>query len=254
MKIHYSHHYGRMSDCDLSFCLVNACDVLPEEEGYALQNGWTPDEEENGDSLWWQGRSTRLKVSEFKFNRKARKMLKPAKGIEAKFRPAKKCNLQELNEIYIKYCNYKKYPIENNYIQECLVDIDKKFIGEYRENGILRGYVICRTYHETSKSMSSIQFCWDYENPRLFLGKYSLIKEMEFAKEMGFEWIYMGDGYQKICEYKCYIPGFQFWTGRKWSEDIDLYKKLTSNDDKVKTIKDLAKLAENYVENKTFEK
>ena len=77
---------------------------------------------------------------------------------------------------------YKKYPIENNYIQDCLIDIDKKFIGEYRENGILRGYVICRKYHETAKSMSSVQFCLDYLKPRMFLGNYSCIKEIEFAK------------------------------------------------------------------------
>ena len=254
MKIHYSHHYGRMSDCDLAFCLVNATSVSKEEEGYALENGWTRDEEESRGSLWWQTRSTRLKVSEFKFNRKARKMLKPAKGIEAKFRHAKECSVQELNEVYIKYCNYKKYPIEDDYIEGCLKDIDEKYIGEYRENGILRGYVVCRIHHETAKAMTSIQFCWDYENPRLYLGKYSLIKEMEFAKEMGFEWVYMGDGYQKICQYKCYMPGFQFWTGREWSKDIDFYKELTGNDDKIKTVQDLDKLSKDYLENETFEK
>tara|TARA_Y100001972_G_C7630997_1_gene316722 strand:- start:369 stop:1133 length:765 start_codon:yes stop_codon:yes gene_type:complete len=254
MKIYYSHHYGRMSDCDLSFCLVNAYDILPEEEKHALENGWTLGEEVREAPLWWQGRSTRLKVSEFKFNRKTRKMLRPVKGIETTFKPAKECNLEELTDVYQKYCKYRGYNIENNYVQNLLVDIDKKFTGEYRENGILRGYVICRKYHETAKSMSSVQFCWDYHKPRMFLGKYSCIKEIEFAKEAGLEWVYMGDGYQKICEYKSYLPGFQFWTGREWSEDIDFYKKLTSNDDKVKTIKDLDKLSENYLENKTFEK
>ena len=102
--------------------------------------------------------------------------------------------------------------------------------------------------------MTSIQFCWDYDNPKMFLGKYSVIKEMEYAKKMGFDWVYMGDGYQKICEYKCYFPGFEFWTGRKWSSDIDFYKKLISNDDKVKTIEDLDRLSKDYLENKTFEK
>ena len=86
MKIHYSHHYGRMSDCDLSFCLVNAYDVLPEEEKYALENGWTLGEEIGKDPLWWQARATRLKVSKFKFNRKTRKMLRPVKGIETTFK------------------------------------------------------------------------------------------------------------------------------------------------------------------------
>jgi hypothetical protein len=42
------------------------------EEGYALENGWTRDEEENRGDLWWQTRSTRLDVSKFKFNRKTR--------------------------------------------------------------------------------------------------------------------------------------------------------------------------------------
>ena len=51
MKIHYSHHYGRMTDCDLAFCLVSATDVSKEEEGYALENGWTRDEEERKGSI-----------------------------------------------------------------------------------------------------------------------------------------------------------------------------------------------------------
>ena len=71
---------------------------------------------------------------------------------------------------------------------------------------------------------------------------------------MGFEWVYMGDGYQEICQYKCYMPGFQFWTGREWLEDVDFYKELTSNDDKVKTVQDLDKLSKYYIENETFEK
>ena len=181
MEIHYCHHYGRMSDCDLAFCLVSATDVSAEEEGYALEHGWTRDEEESRGNLWWQTRSTRLKASKFKFNRKSRRMLKPAKGIEAKFRPAKECNVQELNEVYIRYCNYKNFTIEDNYVESCLKDIDEKYVGEYRQNGILIGYVVCRIHSAASKAMTSIQFCWDYKNPRLYLGKYSLIKEIEFA-------------------------------------------------------------------------
>ena len=133
MKIHYSHHYGRMTDCDLAFCLVSATDVSKEEEGYALENGWTRDEEESRGSLWWQTRSTRLKVSEFKFNRKARKMLKPAKGIEAKFRHAKECSVQELNEVYIKYCNYKKYPIEKKVFASDILKKKKKFSSIFQK-------------------------------------------------------------------------------------------------------------------------
>ena len=74
MKIYYEHHYGRMTDCDFSFCTVHAKEVGDLEEGYALENGWTRDEEENRGDLWWQTRSTRLDVSKFKFNRKTRKM------------------------------------------------------------------------------------------------------------------------------------------------------------------------------------
>ena len=252
MKIYYEHHYGRMTDCDFSFCTVHAKEVDGLEEGDALENGWTKDEEENRGDLWWQTRSTRLDVSKFKFNRKARKMLKPAVGIETVFKPARECNLQELKEVYYKYSNYKNYPIEDNYIEDCLKDVDQKYVGEYRENGILRGYVICRIHHKSAKAMTSIQFCWDYENPKMFLGKFSVVKEIEYAKSKGFNWVYMGDGYQKICEYKCYFPGFQFWTGKRWTSDMKLYKTLISNDDKVETIQDLDKLSKKYLENKTF--
>jgi len=253
MEIYYEHYFGSMTQHDMIVCWVLAENVLPQEEKFALENGWR-EVYETEQGVWVQARSVRLKTSSFRTNKKIRRMLNPATGIESNFKPASQCNLEELNEVYHKYAKYKNFPIEKNYIEDCLVDIDSKIIGEHREDGLLRAYVICRMHDESAKAMTSLQFCWDYDKPQMFLGKFSMVKELQFAIENKLDWVYIGDGYQKICEYKCSFPGFQFWTGRKWISDINLYKELIKNDDKVKTINDLDKLAKDYMENKTFEK
>ena len=252
MEIFYEHHYGRMSDCDVAFCLVLAKDVKPEEEKYALENGWNDKEEESG--FWGQGRSVRMDVSFLKYNKKVRRMLAPAKNISTEWKPLSQCDLKELERVYIKYLKYKNFALVGGYLDACFVNMESKVVGEFREDGVLRGFVISRLHHESAKAMTSIQFCWDYENPRLFLGKFSIIKEIEYCKEKGFDYLYMGDGYQSMCEYKSSLPGFEFWTGKKWSKDAKMYKKLLHNDDKVKTVQDLDKLSKYYIENQTFKK
>lgn len=252
MDIYYEHYFGRMTSEDTVVCWALAKNVKPEEEKYALNNGWVlgPWRE----NIWIQARSTRLKVSSYKPNKKIRRMLEPAVGIRSNFKPAKECDLKELNDIYHKYAKYKNFPIEKNYIEDILVDIDSKIIGEYREGDTLRAYVICRRHPKSAKALTSLQFCWDYENPKMFLGKFSAAKELEYAKENQLDWVYVGDAYEKVCEYKCFFPGFEFWTGRKWSTNTNLFKELLSNDDKVETISDLDKLAKQYFKDKTFDK
>ena len=47
--------------------------------------------------------------------------------------------------------------------------------------------------------MTSLQFCWDYHKSNLNLGKYSVIKEFEYAKANKIDYIYMQEGYEEEC-------------------------------------------------------
>ena len=59
-----------MSDMSLIYCNALA-EVEIHEEGYALDSGWAVDEwSKQTPRLWFQARQTRLRVAEFKNNKK----------------------------------------------------------------------------------------------------------------------------------------------------------------------------------------
>ena len=82
----------------------------------------------------------------------------------------------------------------------------------------------------SKESIESVQFVWDYSNPTSHLGLNSLRHEVAWAKESGYEYFYMGAGYEKNSIYKSEIDGFEWWTGREWSKDKDEYIYLCKRD------------------------
>ena len=258
MKIFFSHYYGRMSDVlGLINCGIYSEDISLDEEQYALDNGWIKLENSEHPNTWCQGRQTRVKVSELKYNKKIRKMTKPCANIESEAKPLKQCDVEELRGVYLTYIKlkseqYKKskeifsdFYTSDKYFDDLLIDLDCKRVIEYRENGKLHAFVICRTYAKTN-AMTSIQFCWDYHNPRTFLGKYSCIKEFEMCKDLGLEYVYLGCGYESMCAYKSMYQGFEWWTGSEWSSDKKAYKILCETDTSTKDIYQLGQLEEEY--------
>ncbi len=258
MKIFFTHFYGRMSDVlGIVNCGAYAEDVSKEEEQYALENGWMKVESLKYGDVWAQGRQIRLKVSELKYNKKIRKMTDPCKSIESVHKNLSDCDVNELKTVYEKYIKFKSdqykksgelfsdFYTTDDFFDELFIDPEHKKIIEHREDGELHGFVICRTYDNTD-CMTSIQFCWDYHKPRMFLGKYSCITELEAAKEMGLDYLYLGFGYESMCIYKSMYQGFEWWTGSEWSSDKAAYKTLCESDTKTKTIYDLGQLEEEY--------
>ena len=95
-----------------------------------------------------------------------------------------------------------------------------------------------------SKSVFSTQFAWDYEEPKLYLGKYANLAEIDYCVENGKTHMYIGAGYEKACIYKSDYKGFEFWNGEFWSTDVDQYKFLCERDSKIKYLKDLDEIKE----------
>jgi arginyl-tRNA--protein-N-Asp/Glu arginylyltransferase len=258
MKIFFTHFYGRMSDVlGIINCGAYAEDVTVDEEQYALENGWTKVESAKNKDTWYQARQTRIKVSELKYNKKIRKMTNPCKDIESKVKTLKDCNVEELRRVYSNYIKLKSdqykesdeifsdFYTHDEFFDDLFIDPEYKRVIEYRENGELHGFVICRIYKKAN-AVTSIQFCWDYHKPRIFLGKYSCIQEIEMCKDLGVEYVYLGGGYESMCIYKSMYQGFEWWTGSEWSKDKEAYKTLCSSDTETKTIYDLGQLEEDY--------
>ena len=89
-------------------------------------------------------------------------------------------------------------------------------------------------YKQFDNQFVAYQFIWDYEDPKLSLGTVAQMVECETAKTMGCEYVYLLGGYELCCLYKSNYKGFEFWTGKEWSKDIVLYKKLVERDEKIK--------------------
>jgi hypothetical protein len=111
-------------------------------------------------------------------------------------------NINQLNEIYKKYCVYKDFdsvlPIFDSQYLDKSVDI----IGYY-DSDTLIAFSMVRRYDE--KNAELLQFAWDYVKPELMLGIESLKNECAIYKSRGFDYLYLG-GAEK---YKRFLDGFE---------------------------------------------
>ncbi len=83
------------------------------------------------------------------------------------------------------------------------------------------------------------QFCWNYKDPQMQLGKISYYIEQQEAKKRNLKHIYLGSSYEEGSKSKCNYTGFEWWTGRFWSRDVNLYKTLATGETKMTTLDDL---------------
>jgi hypothetical protein len=83
---------------------------------------------------------------------------------------------------------------------------------------------------------------WDYRNPKLSIGRKMVNFEVDHARGLGHDFLYIGPGYGESSAYKSQLPGFEWWTGESWSTDKDKYTRLCKSDSSVRTLSDLSKL------------
>jgi arginyl-tRNA--protein-N-Asp/Glu arginylyltransferase len=107
-----------------------------------------------------------------------------------------------LNEIYKKYCKYKKFRSVMPIFDSEYMDPKNDVIGYYH-NEKLVAFSLLRRYD--SDNVEAIQFAWDYDNPNLALGIRSLKNECAIYKEKGFKYMYLGGA----DEYKSKFDGFE---------------------------------------------
>ena len=71
------------------------------------------------------------------------------------------------------------------------------------------------------------------------IGMISLEMELEWAAGKHCRYLYLGPGYEKSSIYKSLIPGFQWWTGQKWSKNVEQYRQACTRDSEITRISDL---------------
>ena len=209
MQIIFSNQFGCHSQSELILNYPELINVKVNEHDIALDQGWSL----TVDGKWYQSRSTRTKLSNTNYSK--------LENFNVLNKPYP---LSALDKIYDKYCAHRHY---------------KKYfeVGKFLDNDILFGYyeghiltAWSKLRHYSKKSIESVQFVWDYSNPASHLGLSSLRHEIAWAKDTGYEYFYMGAGYEKNSIYKSDIDGFEWWTGQEWSTDRDNYTYLCKRD------------------------
>lgn len=110
--------------------------------------------------------------------------------------------IDELQNLYKEYCNYKKFKSVMPIFDSEFNDNKNDVIGYY-ENNDLVAFSLLRRYD--TENVEAIQFAWNYKNPSLRLGIESLKSECAVYKELGFRYLYLGGA----DEYKKKIDGFE---------------------------------------------
>jgi hypothetical protein len=109
----------------------------------------------------------------------------------------------ELQGIYKKYCDYKKFESVMPIFDSQFVDIKNDVYGYLTPNQQLVAFSIVRRYDDCN--VESLQFAWDYQNPELRLGIRSLEHECALYKTWGFQYLYLGEAH----EYKSQLAGYE---------------------------------------------
>lgn len=256
MQLFFDHILCQQSDKDLNFTLVSAY-FDKDEEAYALTNGWVPFTSwysytsdfsklsyEKEKIIWVQVRSSRIDVNKWSLNKQQRRLLK--NNIITVFEEdTLSLNFEKIYEIYLKYCEYKNFGDVKPYIQ---------FVKRYKNNSLK---FLC--YYDQSElvafcmveflgnSLYSHQFCWNYHNPKLSLGVFSQIQEVELAKSKGLGHVYIGAVAELYGLYKTKNEGFEYWDGRQWLEADDALNIMIEKDTNLKTLEELYDFTLDYI-------
>ena len=251
MKLFFDHITGKLTNHDIIYSLTLA---KFEEKEYcqAFEQGWIPLSwyYTKLDGLTWiNARNTRLLLKKFTFSKKQKKILRK-KDIRVEVHDKLDDALFiTISDIYKKYIQYKKY-YEKDYEEESEIFekedyIDwKYFIYYYKDKPI--AFTELKVFD--SKHVLTGQFAWDYENPKLGMGTYATLYEIDWSIKNKCKKYYLSYGFEKSSVYKSMFDGFEFWTGKSWIDNKLTYKKLCEYDTEVETLSELNKYQRKYFE------
>jgi len=227
MQIIFNHKFGQQEINDIQHYSVEATNVNKNEYEELLSTGWLS-HIINGKPKWYQSRSVRCNLNDISY-----------KEFTAERYTISKPKLAEIEHIYTSYCFHKGF--EDLYQREVVNWLDDDICVEYYNlKNEFVAWSKLRPY--TEKSLETVIFAWDYRDPKLKIGYNSLKHELAWAKNNGYEYVYLGPGYEEGCIYKSELQGFEWWTGSIWSQNKDEYIELCNRDSKIQTIHELSQI------------
>ena len=246
MKLFFDHITGKLTNYDLIYSLTLA-EFEDSEYDYAFENGWIPLSwyyTELKNLTWINARNTRLVLDKVEFSKKQKYVLRK-KDIKVKILNSFDYDL--LSGIYKKYVKYRNFYEEGfesgSEVFEKKDYIDWKYFIYYHKDTPV-AFTEFKVFD--NKHVLSGQFAWDYENPKLGLGTYATLYEIDWSYKNKYKNYYLSYGYETTSKYKSKYKGFEFWNGKEWVNNKSMYNKLCDNDSSIESIKDLNKYQREY--------
>lgn len=217
MKIIFDHinGFGKISNQDFIYSPIIGYPDIYDDFDDLLEQGWLP-----WDNIWFQARSVRYKLSEMNFHKKTKKLSKKIRYEIGQLTE------EEVAIISKKYALKKDFSSIHVFNNKLMFESCIKYFHEEK----LIGFLCFKLFN---RSFIGIQFAWDYEKPSLSLGSVSTLLEATLAMQSGCIYYYMMSGYENCCIYKSDLQGFEFWTGKEWSKDKELYINLCKRDSSI---------------------
>lgn len=253
MKIFFDHIAGQTQNRELIYSPASAV-FEKDQYGWAIENGWQiatawSDQDfkwyeqqcKKGVDVWYQSRVARINLGDFREKSRHRKQIRFS-GVTSELLDSPKKRIYW--GIYQKYIQHKSYADMCGSPDVLFKPIygQRKYL-EYKKKDSIVGFSILEILDDAA---IAIQFCWDYAEPEIKLGYVNKYFQFRFLKKMGCKKMYLGTSYETSSLKKCDYSGFEWWTGRIWSKNVDLYKKLLIGESKMTTLDQLHKQQQTF--------
>jgi len=249
VKIFFDHITGKLTHHDIVYSLALA-EFEESEYNYALENGWIPLSwyyTKMNNLTWINARTSRLILNKFTFSKKQKYKLKSKVTYKLVDKVDEQTKKQQA-EVYRKYIRHKNYHEKGN--EEESEDffifrddpINWKTFLYYHDDKL----IAFTEFFDFGKQILTGQFAWDYEDYKLGVGTFATLSEIKWAIDNGYEKYYLSYAYEEASMYKSKYDGFEFWTGREWLDDKNMYKKLCEEDTNIKNLENLNDYQEKY--------
>jgi hypothetical protein len=110
--------------------------------------------------------------------------------------------LEPYQQIYQDYCAHKQFAsVMPLFLQQFQDPHNDTHV--YRDGPDMVAWSLCRRWD--NHNVESFQFAWNYHEPELELGRRSLEHECAYYKQLGYEYLYLG----QVAEYKTRFDGYE---------------------------------------------
>lgn len=213
--------FGKMQNQNIIYVPFGVM-LEPNEYKEYLEQGWYP----ATNDIWFQTRSTRINLDMYKPTKTVLRLAKKVKYFpDVNMTNAKR---ERLSVIYDKYVAYKGYSDDMS-IDDIISNSHGHIYYVYNNEIIAFAF-----YKVINDAYLGIEFAWDYADPKLSLGHVNIYYNSLFAKFKRCKYIYLSSGYESCSIYKSKYPGFEWWKGYEWSNDVEHYRELCLRDDQTK--------------------